>query len=43
MVGRSRDMAGHSDGGEEVAGAPLHVDALQGIGIVTYPELVEVG
>ena len=36
-------MAGHGDGGEEVTGAPLHIDALQGIGVVAHPELVEEG
>ena len=43
MVGNSRDMAGHGDGGIEIGGAPLHVDALQGIGIVAHPELIEIG
>ena len=36
-------MAGHRDGREEITGAPLHIDALEGIGIVGNPELIEVG
>ena len=35
-------MRCHSDGGEEIGSSPLHIDTLQGIGIVAYPELVEV-
>ena len=34
-------MTCHGNGWEEVAGAILHVDALEGIGVVAYPELVE--
>ena len=36
-------MGGHGDGGEEIGGAPLHIDALQSIGVVAHPELIEVG
>ena len=43
VVRRSRDVRSHGDGREEVACAPLHIDALQGIGVVAHPELVEVG
>ena len=42
MIGGSTDMRCHSDGGEEIGSSPLHIDTLQGIGIVAYPELVEV-
>ena len=43
VVGRCAHVRSHADGGEEVAGTPLHVDALQGIGIVAHPPLVKVG
>ena len=43
VVGHSRDVGGHGDGGEEIGGAPLHIDALQTIGVVAHPELIEVG
>ena len=43
VVRRCRDVRSHRDGREEIRGAPLHVDALQGVGIVAHPELVEVG
>ena len=42
MIRCSRDMRSHCDGGEEITGSPLHVDTLQGIGIIAYPELIEV-
>ena len=42
MVGSSTDVRGHSDGREEMGCSPLHIDTLQGIGIVAYPKLVEV-
>ena len=42
VVRRCRDVRSHRDGREEIRGAPLHVDALQGVGIVAHPELVEV-
>ena len=35
-------MASHGDGREEIAGAILHIDTLQGIGIIAHPELIEV-
>ena len=34
-------MACHSDGWEEIAGTILHVDTLEGIGIIAHPKLVE--
>ena len=34
-------MRAHGDGGEEIRGSPLHIDTLQGIGIVAHPKLVE--
>ena len=43
VVGRGGDVRGHGDGGEEIRGAPLHIDALEGIGIVGDPELIEPG
>ena len=43
VVGGGGDMTCHGDGREEIAGAPLHIDTLEGIGIVADPELVEVG
>ncbi len=42
VVGRGAHMAGHGARRVEVGGAPLDEDALQGIGVVTRPELVEV-
>ena len=42
MVGGVGDVGCHGYGREEVAGSPLHVDALKGVSIVTGPELVEV-
>ena len=42
MVGSVRDVGCHGYGREEVAGSPLHIYALQGVGIVACPELVEV-
>ena len=41
-VGHAADVLCHGVGGEEVAGAVLYVDALQGIVVVAHPELVEV-
>lgn len=41
MVRHGRDMTRHGDSWEEVTGAILHIDALQGIGVVTHPEFVE--
>ena len=35
-------MAGHSDGWEEIRGAPLHIDALKSICIIAHPELIKV-
>ena len=43
MVGNGTDVRSHGDSREEIRSAPLHVDALEGIGIVTNPELVEPG
>ena len=43
VIGCVAYVRSHGHGREEVAGAPLHVYALQGIGVVAYPELVEVG
>ena len=34
-------MTCHGDGWEEIAGSILHIDTLQGIRIVTYPELIK--
>ena len=42
VVRRIGDVRSHSYRGEEVGCAPLHVDALQGVGVVARPELVEV-
>ena len=42
VVGHSRDVGGHGYGGEEIGSAPLHIDALQTIGVVAHPELIEV-
>ena len=42
MVRGGADVAGHCYCREEIGGPPLHVDPLEGIGIVAYPEFVEV-
>ena len=42
MIWHGRDMARHCYGWEEITGAPLHEDALKGVGIVAYPELIKV-
>ena len=34
-------MACHSDSWEEIAGAILHIDALERIGVVTHPEFIK--
>ena len=41
MIRNGGDMTCHGNGWEEVAGAILHVDALEGIGVVAHPELIE--
>ena len=43
VVGTYRNMACHTNGGEELAGSPLYLDAVECIGIVANPELVEIG
>ena len=42
MIGYGGDVRCHGNGGIEVGCSPLHVDALQGIGVVAHPEFVEV-
>ena len=37
------DVRSHRHSGEEIRSTPLHIDALQRVGIVAHPELVEVG
>ena len=34
-------MGGHGDCRIEIGGSPLHIEPLQGIGVVAYPEFVE--
>ena len=41
MVWHSRDMTCHGDGWEEIAGSILHINTLERISIITYPELIE--
>ena len=36
-------MAGHGHGRKEIRCPPLHINTLQGIGVVAHPKLVEVG
>ena len=43
MIGRGTHMAGHSESGIEIGGAVLDVDALERVGVVAGPELVEIG
>ena len=43
VVGRCTHMLSHSAGGEEHRGTPLDEEALLGIGVVTHPELLEIG
>ena len=43
VIGRRADVRSHRHGGEEIRRAPLHIDALQRVGVVAHPELVEVG
>ena len=43
MVGGGADVRCHRYRREEIGGSPLDVDALEGVGIVGYPELVEPG
>ena len=43
MIGRGAHMAGHSESGIEIGGAVLDVDALERVGVVAGPELVEIG
>ena len=43
VVGRGTHVLGHGESREEHAGAPLDEEALLGIGVVAYPELVKVG
>ena len=42
MVRCGTDVRSHGDGREEIGSTPLHVDALQGIGIIAYPEFIEI-
>ena len=41
MIGSRTDVGCHGNRRKEIRGAPLHVNALEGIGIVAHPELVE--
>ena len=43
MVGACAHVLCHGVGREVHAGAPLDVEALACIGVVTHPELVEIG
>ena len=43
MVGSGTDVRSHRQSRIEIGGTPLHIDTLQRIGVVTDPELVEVG
>ena len=42
VVRSCTDMRSHRHGREEIAGSPLHVDALECVGIIAHPELIEV-